>query len=69
MDIRNNYINGQWQASVSGGTREIINPGNGEVLALVTDSVAEDSKQAIAAAKAAFYQSGAWRRIDRKSVV
>lgn len=63
MDIRNNYINGQWQASVSGGTREIINPGNGEVLALVTDSVAEDSKQAIAAAKAAFYQSGAWRRM------
>ncbi|RQO68798.1 aldehyde dehydrogenase [Aquitalea sp. FJL05] len=63
MDIRNNYINGQWQASVSGGTREIINPGNGEVIALVTDSVAEDSKQAIAAAKAAFYQSGAWRRM------
>jgi betaine-aldehyde dehydrogenase len=63
MDIRNNYINGQWQASVSGGTREIINPGNGEVIALVTDSVAEDSKQAIAAAKAAFYQSGEWRRM------
>lgn len=63
MDIRNNYINGQWQASVSGGTREIINPGNGEVIALVTDSVAEDSKLAIAAAKAAFYQSGEWRRM------
>lgn len=63
MDIRNNYINGQWQASVSGGTREVINPANGEVIALVTDSVAEDSKQAIAAAKAAFYHTGAWRRM------
>ncbi len=63
MEVRNNYINGQWQASVSGATREVINPSNGEVIALVTDSVAEDSKQAIAAAKAAFYQSGAWRRM------
>jgi hypothetical protein len=45
MEVRNNYINGRWQASVSGATREVINPSNGEVIALVTDSVAEDSKQ------------------------
>lgn len=63
MEVRNNYINGRWQASVSGATREVINPSNGEVIALVTDSVAEDSKQAIAAARHAFDRDGSWRRM------
>ena len=63
MEVRNNYINGRWQASVSGATRDVINPSNGEVIALVTDSVAEDSKQAIAAARHAFDHDGSWRRM------
>lgn len=63
MQVRNNYINGRWQASVSGTTREVINPSNGELIALVTDSVAEDSKQAIAAARHAFDRDGSWRRM------
>jgi betaine-aldehyde dehydrogenase len=62
MDIGKNYINGQWQAAVNGATREIINPGNGQVIGVVAESTAEDSRLAIAAAHAAFYGKGEWRR-------
>ncbi|WP_077036564.1 aldehyde dehydrogenase family protein [Pelomonas sp. KK5] len=61
-DIRQNYIDGRWQPALSGATREIINPANGELIALVADSQAEDTRLAIAAAKRAFYGKGEWRR-------
>ncbi len=64
MDIRPNYINGRWQPALGGATREVVNPANGEVIALVTDSQAEDSRLAIAAAKEAFYGKGEWRRMS-----
>jgi betaine-aldehyde dehydrogenase len=64
MDNGKNYINGQWQAAVAGGLREIINPGNGEVIGVVADSTAEDSRLAIAAAREAFYGKGTWRRMS-----
>ncbi|WP_293762620.1 aldehyde dehydrogenase family protein [uncultured Aquitalea sp.] len=64
MEIKKNYINGQWQAAHSGKTRDVINPANGEVIGKVTDSSAEDTRQAIAAAKAAFYDKGDWRRMS-----
>lgn len=64
MEINMNYINGKWQAALSGATREITNPGNGEVIGIVADSNADDSKLAIAAAKNAFYGSGEWRRMS-----
>ena len=62
MDIRNNYIDGQWRPALGGATREIVNPANGDVIALVADSQAEDTRLAIAAAKKAFYGQGEWRR-------
>jgi len=64
MQIKKNYINGQWQPALSGKTRDIINPCNGEVIGVVADSDAADSLQAIAAAKAAFYEKGDWRRMS-----
>lgn len=64
MTIGMNYINGKWQPALAGATREIINPANGKAFATVTDSQAEDSKLAIAAAKNAFYGEGTWRRMS-----
>ncbi|WP_243655532.1 aldehyde dehydrogenase family protein [Roseateles saccharophilus] len=57
-----NYINGRWQPAVSGATREITDPANGETIGLVADSDADDARAAIAAAKHAFYADGRWRR-------
>jgi betaine-aldehyde dehydrogenase len=59
-----NYIDGRWSAAVLGASRAILNPANGERLALVTDSSAEDSALAVAAARKAFYVTGAWRRMS-----
>lgn len=64
MTIRKNFINGRWQQALSGATREVINPANGEVIGIVTDSQAEDTKLAIAAAREAFYGKGEWRRMS-----
>ncbi|NGZ85166.1 aldehyde dehydrogenase family protein [Duganella aceris] len=62
--MKKNYINGRWSDAVSGASRGIVNPANGEVIALVADSGAEDSALAVAAAKEAFYGAGAWRRMS-----
>lgn len=64
MNIEKNYINGQWQAAARGGTRAIADPGNGEPIAMVAESGREDSLQAIAAARKAFYGAGDWRRMS-----
>jgi len=61
MDVKFNYINGQWVESVSKQTRDIINPATGEIIAQVTDSIKEDAKHAIEAAKASFYETREWR--------
>ncbi|MBL7716280.1 MAG: aldehyde dehydrogenase family protein [Bdellovibrionales bacterium] len=60
-------INGKWVKAKSGKTREIIDPGNGEVLAVVQEGGKEDAIAAIEAARAAF-DHGPWRKtmaIDR----
>ncbi|WP_374563091.1 aldehyde dehydrogenase family protein [Ideonella sp.] len=64
MTIHQNFINGRWQAAVGGATREVINPANGQVIGIVTDSQAEDTRLAIAAARASFYGRGEWRRMS-----
>ncbi len=64
MDVRLNYIDGRWQPALAGATREIINPARGDVIALMADSHADDTRQAIAAAKKAFYDTGTWRRMS-----
>ena len=63
MEILKNYINGEWKESVTGRTRSIICPSDGTELAKTTESNEVDAKEAIAAAKAAFYGVGTWRRM------
>ena len=52
------YIDGIWKSSKSGETREIINPAIGETFAKVTEGCIEDVKEAVGAAKRAFYEDG-----------
>ncbi len=48
------FINGEWVNSSDGGTRDVINPATGEVIASVQEGTAEDANSAVAAAKTAF---------------
>ncbi|QHJ69201.1 betaine-aldehyde dehydrogenase [Planococcus halotolerans] len=60
MDIKlQQYINGQWVEAVSGKTREIINPYDQEIIAVVPDGDERDAQAAIAAAREAF-DNGDW---------
>lgn len=59
MDIKKQYINGEWILSNSNQTREIMNPFNKEVVAVVTESDRTDAKAAIQAARDAF-DHGEW---------
>lgn len=54
------YINGEWVEAKSGQTKEIINPYNQEVIAIVPRGDREDARQAIRAAREAF-ERGDWR--------
>src|SRR2546426_5449359 len=53
-----NYVNNEWVSSKR--TREVLNPFNGETIALVPESSKKDVDTAIAAARRAF-DSGPWR--------
>ncbi|MDF2613779.1 MAG: betaine-aldehyde dehydrogenase [Clostridia bacterium] len=64
-EIKKMFIDGQWVVSLSGKAREVVNPSNGEVFALVTEGSAADVKLAVAAAKRAFYEDG-W--MDTKAI-
>lgn len=57
MDIKKQYIDGEWVLSQEEAVREIINPFNQEVIAKVTESNEEDAKLAIKAARKAFDES------------
>lgn len=50
----NMYINGRWQPAVSGKSRKIINPYNGQVIVEVAEGDREDARCAIRAARQAF---------------
>ena len=58
MEIKKMYIGGEWVLSSNKELREVINPANEEVIAMVTEGTAEDVKKAVAAAKKAFYEDG-----------
>ncbi|MDM5333120.1 aldehyde dehydrogenase family protein [Ureibacillus composti] len=58
MVVQKMYINNQWVLSSSGETREIINPANEEVIAVVTEGNVGDAQAAIQAAHDAFYSDG-----------
>lgn len=55
------YVNGKWVPAKSRATRDIIDPGNGELIARVPESTREDAVAAIEAARQAFDQ-GPWRK-------
>lgn len=38
MKIKKNYINGEWEESVTGRTREIICPSNEEIIGITTSA-------------------------------
>src|SRR3954453_13792304 len=51
-----NFIGGEWVASSSGETMEVLNPATGEVIAEVPRSTAEDVDRAVEGAKGAFQE-------------
>ncbi|MFX1578175.1 MAG: CoA-acylating methylmalonate-semialdehyde dehydrogenase [Promethearchaeota archaeon] len=59
VPILKNYINGEWVESNSTDIREVLNPATGGVIAKVPMSTAEETEEAIRAAKKAFAK---WRR-------
>lgn len=54
------YIDGEWKHAADAGTRAIINPAHGSVVATVDEAGPADAAAAIAAARRAFDSSG-WR--------
>ncbi|MDI1477543.1 aldehyde dehydrogenase family protein [Polyangium sp. y55x31] len=64
-------IGGNWVDSVSGQTRELRDPANGELVATVPEASREDARAAIDAARAAF-DKGPWRKttaLDRAKLL
>lgn len=59
MDVKKQYIDGQWKTAAAGNIRSIINPFDQEVIAVVTESDETDAKDAIASARKAF-DHGEW---------
>lgn len=57
------FIGGEWCQSTSGQVREIRDPANGEIVAVVPESGKDDAVRAIEAARAAFDQ-GPWRKVS-----
>lgn len=57
------YVNGQWQDSSTGGRYEVRNPANDQVIGYVPDSQAEDAERALEAAERAF---PAWKNASAK---
>jgi len=53
------YIGGRWRHASDRGTRDIVNPADGSVAAVVDEATPDDATAAIAAARAAF-DDGAW---------
>lgn len=53
-------IGGTWRHASDGGTRDIVNPADGSVAAVVDEATPDDARDAVAAARAAF-DDGPWR--------
>lgn len=59
--IKSIHVDGDWRAAASGGTREILDPADATVLAVVAEGGKEDTDAAVAAARRAF-DEGDWPR-------
>ncbi|WP_428912424.1 aldehyde dehydrogenase family protein [Niallia sp. Krafla_26] len=57
------YINGEWRFSSNPDTNKVINPANGELIAIAPRATVEEAEEAIGAAKAAF-ESGVWSKLS-----
>ncbi|MBH1935947.1 aldehyde dehydrogenase family protein [Streptomyces sp. AV19] len=55
------HVDGVWRAAASGERREVLDPADAKVLAVVAEGGAEDTDAAVAAARAAF-DAGPWPR-------
>jgi len=53
------YVGGRWRHASDAGTREIVNPADGSIAAVVDEATDADARDAVAAARAAF-DDGAW---------
>ena len=58
------FINGEWRDANSGETIEVHNPATGELLGTVPKMGADETREAIEAADAAFAQ---WRQTTAKA--
>lgn len=67
MEIKKNFINGEWVEGTSGKVIDVINPATGEVFAKVSESSIEDVRKAINVAKESFYHSREWRDMDSQA--
>jgi 1-pyrroline dehydrogenase len=56
-DSHQMFIGGEWVNSSDGGTRDVISPHTGAVMASVQEATAEDVNKAVAAAKKAFEET------------
>ena len=56
------FIDGAWVPASDGGTREIRNPADGELVAVVSEATAQDTEKAIASARSAF-DRGEWAAV------
>ncbi|WP_345943795.1 aldehyde dehydrogenase family protein [Streptomyces sp. SID3212] len=55
------HVGGEWREAVSGATRDILDPADATVLAVVSEGGTEDADAAVAAARTAF-DEGSWPR-------
>src|SRR5579864_2832694 len=53
------FVDGKWTAASDNGTRELVNPANGEMICRVAEGAVQDAERAIKAAHHAFYK-GTW---------
>lgn len=60
METQKMYIDGKWTTGISGNTREIICPADGEIIATAAEGGADDVRAAVKAARRAF-EHGGWR--------
>jgi len=58
-DVYQMYVDGAWVSASDGGTRKLVNPSSGDVIALVAEGTKDDAERAILAARRAF-DSGGW---------
>jgi betaine-aldehyde dehydrogenase len=57
------YINGEWRLSSNQETNKVINPANGELIAIAPRATIEETEEAIKAAKETF-ESGVWSKLS-----